>query len=494
MSNSPGTNKNMKQPNIIFILVDDMGWRDLSCYGSTFYQTPNIDRLFNEGMHFTDAYAACPVCSPTRASILTGKYPATLGLTHYVAPLPPGGKRDADGFREGIGRGKLLEAFYIDRLSLEETSIASALREGGYKTWHVGKWHLGPRECYPDRHGFDVNIGGCSWGCPRESYFSPWNLETLENGPDGQHLTDRLADESVKLIENNDGAPFFLNWWTYLVHTPLEAKAETVRKYEQKARDLSLDKVNAMETGDYFPVEGKKELRIQRRTIQSDPVYAAMVEHLDDAVGRVMAALEKSGQSENTVIFFTSDNGGLATAEGSPTSNLPLAEGKGWMFEGGVREPLIAWWPNQIEAASECQTPVSSPDFYPTLLEIAGLPLRPQQHCDGISLLPLLRGDEAERGNALYWHFPHYGNQGGTPGSSIRDGDWKLIEFFEDGHVELYNLRDDIGETRDLAGEQPHKARELRERLTEWRARIEARMTTPNPDYVSWRAGHSKLE
>lgn len=461
----------MTRPNFIFILIDDMGWRDLSCYGSTFYETPNLDRLAAEGMRFTEAYAACPVCSPTRASILTGKYPATVGVTNWI-----GGKT----------KGKLIDAPYIDHLPLEEKSLARALKEGGYNTWHVGKWHLGDRPYYPDKHGFDVNIGGCSWGNPHNGYFSPWGIETLEDGPEGEYLTDRLTDEAIKLIEENEGKPFYLNLWYYTVHTPIQAKQEYIEKYEAKARAMGLDKVKTFEEGEYFPCEHKKHLRVKRRLVQSDPVYAAMIHILDENIGRLLKALDKAGQADNTVIIFTSDNGGLSTAEGSPTCNAPLNEGKGWMYEGGTREPLIVKWPGVTEPGSLCSVPVTSPDFYPTILEMAGLPLIPEQHVDGVSFVPLLKGADHLDREAIYWHYPHYGNQGGTPGSSIRMGDYKLIEFFEDGRLELYNLREDIKEEHNLVDEEPERAREMQKMLAEWRRRVEAKIPEPNPDYEPW--------
>lgn len=455
-------------PNFIFILIDDLGWRDLTCSGSTFYETPNIDRLASQGMAFTDAYAACPVCSPTRASVMTGKYPATVGLTNYLS---------------GQARGRLLPPPYVRHLPLEEKSLARALKEGGYRTWHVGKWHLGPEEFWPEKHGFDVNVGGCTWGMPKQGYFSPWGCPTLKDGPEGEYLTDRLTDEAIRLIEGNDGAPFFLNLCYYAVHVPIQAKPGTVEKYRDKAKALNLDKAKTFEEGEPFPCEHKRDKRVTRRLLQSDPAYAAMVEHLDENVGRLMQALEQAGLADDTVVVFTSDNGGLATAEGSPTCNAPLCEGKGWMYEGGTREPLIVKWPGETRPGSICRTPITTPDFYPMFLEMAGLPLQPGQHVDGVSIAPLLRGEGELERDAIFWHYPHYGNQGGTPGASVRSGDWKLIEFYEDGRLELYNLREDIGEERDLAQEMPDLTADLHARLKEWRGRAGARMPVRNPEW-----------
>jgi arylsulfatase A-like enzyme len=465
----------MTQPNIILILVDDLGWRDLSCYGSDFYETPNLDRLAAESMTFSDAYAACPVCSPTRASLLTGKYPATVGVTDWIdwaSWVHP-------------ARGKLVDVPYIDHLPLEETSLAFALKEGGYHTWHVGKWHLGTEAYYPQHHGFDVNIAGCMWGSPTNGYFSPYNIPGFEDGSQGEYLTDRLTDEAIYLIENCDDQPFFLNLWYYTVHTPIQAKAEHIQKFEIKAKQMGIDQIDPFEIGEPFPTEHKQHLNVTRRTLQSNPVYAAMIYALDENIGRLLKTLESTGQSDNTVVIFTSDNGGLATAEGSPTCNAPLSEGKGWMYEGGTREPFIVRWPGVVRAGTTCSVPITSPDFYPTILEIAELPLRPEQHVDGVSLLSLLNGAQSLEREAIFWHYPHYGNQGGTLGSSIRVGDYKLLHFFEDDRIELYNLREDISEDCDLAAEMPVLAGQLKKRLDDWRAQVEAKIPQPNPDYQS---------
>lgn len=461
----------MAKPNFIFILIDDMGWKDLGCYGSEFYQTPNLDQLSADGVTFTNAYAACPVCSPTRASIMTGKYPARVGVTNFIG---------------GHTKGKLIDAPYTRYLPLEEKSIASALKDGGYNTWHVGKWHLGEEPYYPDKQGFDVNVAGCHWGMPSKGYFSPWGMPTLEDGPEGEYLTDRLTDEAIKLIQNNDDNPFFLNMCYYSVHTPIQAKEEVIERYRDRARDMGLDKLETFEEGDFFPCEHKKTRRIKRRLVQSDPVYAAMIDTLDDNIGRLLKAVDDAGQTENTVVIFTSDNGGLATAEGSPTCNAPLSDGKGWMYEGGTREPLIIKWPKLIEPGSSCHVPVTSPDFYPTMLEMAGLDLIPEQHCDGVSFLPLFKGAESLDRDAIFWHYPHYGNQGGTPGCSVRSGDYKLIEFFEDGRTELYNLKEDVSEEHDLASDKPELTKTLKDALADWREEINAIIPEPNPDYEPW--------
>jgi arylsulfatase A-like enzyme len=459
------------QPNIIFILIDDLGWRDLTCYGSTFYETPNLDRLARQGMLFTDAYASCPVCSPTRASLQTGRYPARHGVTNFL---------------KGRARGKLVEPEYADHMPLEDYTIAQALGDAGYQTWHVGKWHLGADEQYwPQNRGYDVNVAGCARGMPSKGYFSPWEIPMLEDGPEGEYLTDRLTDEAIKLVETSGDRPFFLHMAYYTVHVPIQGKPEHVERFREKAASLKLDQIDPFVEGEQFPCEHKREQRLQRRMLQSDPAYAAMVWSMDENIGRLLQAVEDAGQSDNTIVFFTSDNGGLATAEGAPTCNFPLHEGKGWMYEGGTREPLIVHWPGVTQPGSQCSVPVTTPDFYPTMLEMAGADLIPEQHMDGVSIAPLLRGADSLGREAIYWHYPHYGNQGGTPGSSVRSGDWKLIEFYEDSRLELYNLSSDPSETQNLAHERPEIAQELHEMLRSWRAEIGADLPTPNPEWSS---------
>ena len=461
------------KPNILMILIDDMGWMDLGCQGSTFYETPNIDQLRNEGMAFDQAYAACPVCSPSRASLLSGKYPARLKVTDWI-----------DHTNYHPCRGKLLDAPYIHELPLSEFSIAKALKEEGYQTWHVGKWHLGQEATYPEHHGFDVNIAGCAWGHPKYGYFTPYQMNNLEEGPEGEYLTDRLGEEAVKLIRNRDkDHPFFMNLWHYAVHMPRQAKAEDIAYFEEKARRMGLDKIDPIEVGDLFPIMQKKMKRIERRVIQSDPVYAAMIKSLDDSIGVVMKALKEEGLDDNTIVVFTSDNGGLSTAEHSPTCNFPLSEGKGWMYEGAVREPLFVRWPGHIEAGSTSHALCTSPDFYPTFLELCDLPLRPQQHVDGVSFAPVLLDKDAEfdRG-AIYWHYPHYGNQGGTPGSSLRYKNWKYIEFYEDNSCRLYDLDKDISEKNNVAQENPELTEKFHKMLHDWLNDVDAWYPSVNPN------------
>jgi arylsulfatase A-like enzyme len=459
-----------KKPNIVLILIDDLGWVDWGCYESTFYETPHIDRLAVAGMRFTNAYSTCPVCSAARASILTGRYPARIGLTDYI-----GGKN----------KGKLIDAPYIDHLPLSERSIATVLKEHGYDTWHVGKWHLGGGKYNPTGHGFTENIGGSHWGMAFKGYFNPWNIPTIDDddAPEGTYLTDYLTDKAIELINNRSEKPYLLNLWFYSVHVPIMAKPEKIEYFKKKKARLGLDKIYPFELGDNFPTKRKKDLVIRRRKLQSSANYAAMVHSVDENVGKIMKTIEESGESDNTIIFLTSDNGGLATAEGSPTCNYPLSEGKGWMYEGGVRDPLIVKWKGELKENSICDTPVIFNDFYPTFLELAGIDLMPEQHTDGVSILPLLKEKDGEYDRCLFWHYPHYGNQGGTPGSSIRKGDYKLIEFFEDNHVELYNLKKDLEENHDISKNYPAITGQLRGLLEDWRFSIEAKIPKKNPKY-----------
>lgn len=459
------------------ILIDDLGYRDLSCYGSEFYETPHIDAIAESGMLFTDGYAACPVCSPTRASIMSGKYPANVGVTDWI-----------DHGNTHPAHGLLVDAPYIKYLPLDEKSIATSLREQGYKTWHVGKWHLGQDAYYPEKHGFDINIGGCHYGHPYRGYFSPYGIPTLEDGAEGENLTDRLTNEAITLIKNSDNLdehPFFLNLCYYAVHTPIEAKEDDINKYIDKRKSMGIDSTPEFEVGEHFPCHHKKDMHVTRRVIQSNATYAAMIENLDRNIGRLIESIKEKGIEEDTLLVFTSDNGGLSTAESSPTCNAPLKEGKGWMYEGGTRVPLIIKWPGHVNKGTVCHEPITSPDFYPTFLEVAGCSLKAGQYEDGESLIPLLlsKRDTLVR-EAIFWHYPHYGNQGGTPGSSIRMGDYKLLEFYETGHIELFNLRKDIEEENNLAPQMTEKVELMRKRLDKWRKDIEAKIPQPYKETV----------
>ncbi len=453
-----------KPPNVVVFVVDDLGWRDLGCYGSTFYETPNVDRLAREGVRFTDAYAACPVCSPTRASLLTGRYPTRTGITNFIGAAQPGGwDRNT----------RLLPAPYTDRLAHDEVTLPEAFQAAGYATFFAGKWHLGPRGFWPEDQGFQINKGGTDRGGPYggKKYFSPYDNPRLPDGPAGEHLPDRLASETIAFIESCKDRPFLAYFSFYSVHTPLMAREDLRVKYEAKAGTVKHD-------GPDFLPEGAR----MARQVQDHAVYAGMVEAMDQAVGRVLEALHRLNLADRTVVVFTSDNGGLSTSEGSPTSNVPLRAGKGWMYEGGLRVPLIVKAPGVTRAGGVCGRPATSTDLFPTLLELAGLPAQPERHVDGVSLVSTLKGGAPERG-PLYWHFPHYGNQGGQPGGAIREGDWKLIEWYEDGRLELFNLREDPGEQHNLAEAHPDRVKRLHEGLRKWRTDTGARMPAPNPRY-----------
>ena len=454
--------------NFVFILIDDLGWRDLGCFGSSFYETPNLDRLASEGMRFTQAYAACPVCSPTRVSIMTGKYPARLATTDWFgAPQPE------NAHKHPTGKNKLLPAPYEDKMPLEEVTLAEAFKEAGYRTFFAGKWHMGGEGYYPEDQGFEINKGGCDKGSP-PSYFSPYKNPKLSDGPDGEHLPERLSQECVRFMESEKDNPFLLYLSMYSVHTPLQGREDLIKKYEAKAKQMKQE-------GPEFIPEGK----FQARQVQNHAVYAAMVEAMDQAVGNVLHALDRLGLAKNTAVFFMSDNGGLSTREGSPTSNVPLRAGKGWLYEGGIREPMIVKWPGVTAPGSVCSHPVISTDFYPTMLEMATLDSKPDQHCDGVSFALLLKGNDMTEDRPIFWHYPHYGNQGAFPGAAVRLGDYKLIEFFEDGHTELYNITDDLSEKNNLIEKIPDKAMELQQILHDWQQSVNARFPSPNPNAVS---------
>ncbi|MBN2151543.1 MAG: sulfatase [Candidatus Lokiarchaeota archaeon] len=466
---------NRTVPNVLLIIIDDLGWVDLSCQGSTFYETPRIDSIARDGVRFTRAYASCPVCSPTRASIMTGKYPARVGITQWIG---------------GHNRGRVIDAPYLHYLPLEEKTVAKAFKERGYKTYHVGKWHLGDEPYWPEHHGFDVNVGGCHWGSPWHGYFSPWGIPTLPDGPRGEYLTDRLTDEAIRLLESNGDAPFFMYWSHYAVHRPIQSPKPLVEKYRAKAAASGLDRQPAFVPGkSMFHLEGQASRRIPERVVQSDPDYAAMIENLDTNVGRVLDALDRLGIAGNTIVIFYSDNGGLSNDDRAPTSNAPLRDGKSYMYEGGIREPLLIKWPGVIRPGSVCTGQVTSTDFYPTLLDCCGVPREPGQHVDGKSFFALLQepGLAWDRG-PIYWHYPHYNGNGARPASSVIDGAWKLIEWLEDGKVELFNIDDDVGEQHDLARDQPAVRDCMLGSLKGWQRETRARMPQPNPNYPGYLA------
>lgn len=455
-----------ERPNVILIVLDDFGWADLGCYGSKYHKTPHVDRLAADGMRFTDAYAACPVCSPTRAALMTGKYPARLHLTDWL----PG--------RGDMPSQKLLRPAIRQQLPLQEVTVADVLHGAGYATASIGKWHLGGAGFEPTKQGFDINIAGDAAGTPL-SYFAPYarndrTMPGLESAPEGEYLTDRLTAEAEHFIEQQRGKPFFLYLPHFTVHIPLKAKPELIAKYQ--ARDAaSARRDPSRPAGDLGATGGQ----------QNNPVYAAMIESMDDGVGRIMKKLTELGIADRTAILFTSDNGGLATLEGPhtpPTSNAPLREGKGYLYEGGIRVPLIVKWPGAAKPASVSSTPVSSIDILPTILEICEV--KHSAAIDGVSLAPLLRQTGDINREALYWHYPHYANQGGKPGGAIRVGDFKLIEFYEQGRRELFNLREDVREANNVSEKFPDRVTELAARLDTWRLTVNAQTMSPNPGFV----------
>lgn len=453
-----------RPPNVVVFLVDDLGARDLGCFGSTFYETPNIDRLAEGGMRFTAAYSTCPVCSPTRSSMMTGRLPQRTGITDYINAA---GGNQPEQWRRNT---RLLPASYSDHLALEERTIAEELHDRGYATFFAGKWHLGGDGFLPTDQGFDDNQGGTNSGQPA-SYYSPYNNRKLADGPAGESLSLRLGIETCKFIEKHRDKPFFAYLSFYAVHVPLQSREALIKKYEAKAAGTKHD-------GPEFGNEGKSKLRLT----QSNATYSGMIEEMDAAVGMVLDQLDELGLAKNTIVLFTSDNGGLSTGEGWSTSNLPLRGGKGWMYEGGIRVASIIRWPGVVKTGSECSTPIMSADYFPTFVTSAGGEVEKGLKIDGVDIGPLLRGEKiAER--TLYWDYPHYGNQGGAPGSAVREGKWKLIEWREDGALELYDLDADPSEKHNLAQDQPEVAKRLREKLVTWRKEVGAKEPGVNPKF-----------
>lgn len=441
------------KPNVVLVVVDDLGWADLGCYGSKFHKTPNLDRLAAEGMRFEQAYAACPVCSPTRAAILTGRYPQRMNITTWLPGHP-----DSPAHR-------LKQPAVAMQLPASETTIAESLKAAGYKTASIGKWHLGGKGSAPTDHGFDINIAGDHMGQPY-SYFAPYSnkdgktIPGLEQAPEGEYLTDRLAAEAEKFLDAHHQQPFFLYLPNYAVHTPLKAKQDTIAKYGAMPAHANGSQIN--------------------------PIYAAMMESMDEGIGRVLKKLDDLKLTERTLIIFTSDNGGLCNGNGQiipATSNAPLRDGKSHLYEGGVRVPLIIKWPGVVKGGSVNNEVVSSIDLYPTIM--AACQQQAAGEIDGVNLRPALDGTAALGRDAIYWHFPHYnGNAGAKPGAAIRAGDWKLVEFYETGRQELFNIAKDMRESNNLIEQNVDIAKELYAKLGAWRHSVGAKMPTPNPDYA----------
>lgn len=452
--------------NIVFFLVDDLGWADLGCNGSQFYETPHIDKLAATGVRFTQGYAACPVCSPTRASILTGRHPVRVDITDWIPGMDASRVKDAK-FKQVEDR---------NNLALSETTIAEVLKDkAGYSTFFAGKWHLGDRGHWPKDQGFDINIGGNSKGSPPGGYYAPWKNPTLDAKDKGEYLTERLTSESIGFLKKSAAKqsekPFLLYLSYYNVHTPITAYQKRVKQFEEKRSQKIEGETPVKDEHD-----GKSRMR------QDNAAYASMVAAVDDSVGAILNELERLGIADNTAVFFFSDNGGLCTLRnrGGPTSNLPLRSGKGWLYEGGIREPMLVRVPGLATNGQTCESPVVSMDFFPTMMELAGLSSDRSLHVDGESLLPLLHDPSREIARRdFYWHYPHYHGSAWKPGAAIRSGDMKLIEFYHDEKVELYDLSKDPGEHNDLSTKNPETAKELREKLARWQGRMKAKMPQP---------------
>lgn len=452
--------KEKNPPNLVLILVDDLGWADVKCNNPvSFYDTPNIDKLAASGVRFVNAYSANPVCSPSRAAILTGKHPNRLNITDWIPGDDP-------------KKRPLLGPQDANELALEEITIAEKLKEKGYKTAFVGKWHLGDEGFYPEDQGFDINIGGHDKGSPPGGYYSPYNNPKLKDGPEGEYLTDRLTDESIKFVTENRDVPFLLYLSFYTVHTPIQAAKKHIGKYTEKGNQMELDTIPFRREGD-----GWTKLE------QENAAYASMVAAMDENVGRLLEALKTQGLDENTWVVFTSDNGGLSTLVGkkAPTSNSPLRAGKGWCYEGGIRVPLIIAGPGVIEPGRSEYQPAIGMDFFPTFLSIAGIQ---HEKNDGENLLPILLEVKPLERTTLFWHYPHYHGSAWQPGSALRQGDWKLVFFYEDERAELFNLKDDPQESTDISTENPGKVEELKKILETKLQASGAKFPVPNPDFV----------
>jgi len=499
--------KQQTQPNVIFFMVDDMGWKDLGCYGSSFYDTPNIDGFASQGVRFTDAYAACHVCSPTRASLITGKYPASINLTDW---LP--GRRD-------FPFQKLKNVKINQHIPYDLKTFPEILKDNGYQTAIIGKWHLGEDSASIHRQGFDMHIPDWNKGWPNKGYHPPYGLKKLKAASEQEYLTDRLTDEALNYIEGNKDKPFFLYLSHFAVHDPIQGRKDLVEKYDARLNKMpestanpfvlegnpdqpnplpreSLDSLVTKKTHSGYRVFEDNTVQIKQK--QDNTEFAAMVESVDESLGRVLNKLEELDIAEHTIIFFYSDNGGMAAANfyypdrsikedeldlAFSTSNLPLRGAKGWLYEGGIRVPLIVKWPGVGEKGALCNTPVTTPDFYPTILDLLGIEYE-ADNLDGQSIAPLIKEQSTFEERAVFWHFPHYSNHGmQSPGGAVRFGDYKLLEYYENGTVQLFNLRDDIAEQNDLSDSLPGKVAELKKMLNQWREQVGAKMMPPNPEY-----------
>ena len=473
-----------ERPNVLIIIADDLGWADLSCYGSTFYETPNLDALARAGIRFTQAYANSPVCSPTRASLMTGKYPVKTGVTDWI----PG--RQANG--KARAYEKMVGSTTAYQLALEENTLAEQVRNNGYTTFFAGKWHLGEEERYwPENQGFQTNKGGWSKGSPTGrkndttgGFFTPYQNPRLADGPPGEYLTDRLTSECLSFLDTIGQRPFLMVHSLYAVHNPLQAPAALIRKYEEKRKGM-------LPSGQSRMVKDEPWMQAEegwkRRVLQDNPVYAAMVENMDSNVGRILRKLDELQLSDNTLVIFTSDNGGLSTAEGSPTANGPLRAGKGWLYEGGIRVPFIMYMKGKTPQLLNPALPVTVADIFPTVASLANPGYRKDASLDGTDIFGLLGDTVSHFNRTLFWHYPHYSNQGGRPGAAIRRGQWKLIYYYEEGDIELFDIVHDIGEQHNQVAAQPELTKQLQTELMDWLRKTKAAAPVRNENY-----GHGK--
>jgi arylsulfatase A-like enzyme len=468
------------KPNIIVILADDLGWKDLYCYGSTFYETPNLDALAAKGVKFTNNYTTSPVCSPTRSSMMTGKNPINTKVTDWIKG------RQENGIAKPFE--KLITPATAFELSLHENTIAEHAVENGYQTFFAGKWHLGEEEKYwPLQHGFQTNIGGWSKGGPTGKindstggYFTPYSNPTLPDGPTGEYITDRLANECISFIQKEKQSPFFLMYSLYAVHNPLQAPAALIKKYKEKQQRFGYtDKERFIKDEVWM----KNQTDWKQRLLQDNAVYAAMIENMDWNIGRIIQSLKEKGLLENTLIIFTSDNGGLSTAEGSPTTNAPLRAGKGWLYEGGIRVSMVMYWKDKLQEGVVSDIPVTTSDIFSTVVAAISKNYKKETDVEGEDILKLLSNPKKSSERTLYWYYPHYSNQGGKPGAAIRKGNYKLIYHYEDESIELYNISVDIGETKNIASQNAQTATQLKKQLHAWLVSNKAGGFTLNPAY-----------
>lgn len=453
-----------KKGNFVFILVDDLGWKDLGYMGSSLYETPNIDYLSKESIQFSNAYASGSVCSPSRAAIMTGRHPARVGITDWI----PGNNKQ---------REKLLGPQDLEQLPLKENTLAEAFKAAGYTTFFAGKWHLGDEGYFPEDQGFEINKGGHKSGSPPGGYYTPYKNPKLSDGPEGEYLTDRLTNESIQFINYIDQKPFFMFLSFYSVHTPIQANKKYINKFNKKLNKLGIDKPDLRDEG-----EGVTTLN------QHSAAYASMLFALDKNIGRLIKTLKDQGLYKNTTLVLTSDNGGLSTLSknrnrGAPTSVIPLRAGKGWLYEGGIRVPLIIKPSNHSGEARSSSEPIIGHDFYPTFLSMAEIEIDQNIILDGVDLVPLIKENKPLDRKDLFWHYPHYHGSSWTPGAAIRSGDWKLIKFYESNTIELYNLKNDISEQEDLLLRYPEKVTELKNRLLELQKSMNANSAEINPNF-----------